>query len=79
MKRMRISTLIEKNFNLYDLGMLILSEALTKLTWEALWKTHDRSAFNDVMESLETLQKSMCNKDSEGISSNLEVFTEVKY
>ena len=32
------------------------------------------SAYNDVMTSLETLQESMRNKDSEGIFSNLEEF-----
>ena len=35
---------------------------------------HNNSEHNDVMTSLETLQESMCNKDSEGIFSKLESF-----
>ena len=52
--------------------MLILSEILTILKWETFWKTHNNSVYN--MLSLETLQESICNKDSERIFSNLEEF-----
>ena len=54
--------------------MLIVSEVLTILKWEAFWKTHNKSAYNDVVTSLETLQESMCNKDREGTFSNLKEF-----
>lgn len=54
--------------------MLIVSEVLTILNWEAFWKTASKSAYNDVMTSLETLQERMCHKDREGTFSNLEEF-----
>ena len=54
--------------------MLIVSEVLTILKWEAFWKTHNKSAYNDVVTSLETLQESMCNKEREGTFSNLKEF-----
>ena len=47
--------------------MLILSEVLTNLKWEAFWKTYNKSAYNNVTKILETLQESMSNKDSERI------------
>ena len=51
----------------YISGMLILSEVLTNLKWEAFWKTYNKSAYNNVTKILETLQESMSNKDSERI------------
>lgn len=50
--------------------MLFLSEVLTKLKWEAFWKTRNKLVYNYVM----TLPESMFDKDSEGLLSNAEEF-----
>ena len=58
-------------------GLLIISEAIHSLQWEAFWLRHSKDKFKDELNYVQQLYQSFINKDIEGANLFNEAFLNI--